>query len=429
MQNLLFVAMQKKINLWCLGSAILCLLLTNTSTLCADEVIHWNNVLLNSIREERTPPPAASRKMAIAHIAIYDAVNSIAQTHEPYLFFMPAPADLPLDAAIAAAAHTALSATFPQFRATYDQELADSLNQIPDGPNEDVAVWLGQAAANAILVARSSDLDKAVPIGSPPAAGAGVWKPTPSAFAPYLLPGWSAMPTFAMRSPNQFNASGPPRLKSEQYARDFNRVKSIGRKVSLSRTADQTQIALFWADGPGTATPPGHWNEIAQQVAAEWGLPTVQNARLFALLNITLADAAIAAWNMKFEYYLWRPVTAIREADLDGNAKTQKDVSWEPLINTPPFPGYVSGHSTFSSSAATLLKLFFGTDKVAFTTSSDGLPGVSRPFHSFSDAAAEAGQSRIYGGIHFDFDDKDGQKAGKQLANYIFSQNLGIIEP
>jgi membrane-associated phospholipid phosphatase len=150
---------------------------------------------------------------------------------------------------------------------------------------------------------------------------------------------------------------------------------------------------------------------------------------LFALLNITLADAAIAAWNMKFEYYLWRPVTAIREADLDGNAKTQKDVSWEPLINTPPFPGYVSGHSTFSSSAATLLKLFFGTDKVAFTTSSDGLPGVSRPFHSFSDAAAEAGQSRIYGGIHFDFDDEDGQKAGKQLANYIFSQNLGIIEP
>lgn len=416
--------MWQKFGLWCLGPAFVCLLSTDISALRADEVIHWNNVLLNSVRAERTPPPAASRKMAITHIAIYDAVNSIVQSHEPYLFFMPAAGDLPLDAAIAAAAHSTLSDMFPQFQAIYDLELTESLSQIPDGPDEDAAVLLGQAAATEILAARASDPDGTVLPGSLPAAGPGVWKPTPPALVSYLLPGWAVMPPFAMRTPDQFRKSGPPRLISGEYTRDFNRVNSIGSRISTTRTADQTQIALFWADGPGTATPPGHWNEIAQQAAVHLELPSAENARLFALLNITLADAAIAAWDMKFDYYLWRPISAIREADLDGNPKTQKDSTWEPLINSPPFPGYVSGHSTFSGSAATLLKHFFGTDQVAFTTSSDGLPGVWRSFNSFSYAAAEAGQSRIYGGIHFDFEDKDGQQAGKQLADFVFAHLL-----
>lgn len=414
----------QKFSLWCLGPAFVCLLLTDTSAIRADEVIHWNDVLLDSVRAERTPPPAASRKMAITHIAIYDAVNSIVQSHDHYLFFMPAPADLPLDAAIAAAAHATLIETFPQFQAIYDLELADSLSLIPDGPDKNAAVWLGQAAADAILAERASDPAGTVPSGSPPAPGPGVWKPTPPAFAPYLLPGWADMPPFAMLVPDQFRRPGPARLKSGEYTKDFDRVKRLGRKFSTTRTADQTEIALFWADGPGTATPPGHWNEIAQSVAVQQHLSSAENARLFALLNITLADAAIAAWDMKFEYYLWRPITAIREANLDGNPKTEQDSTWEPLINTPPFPGYVSGHSTFSGSAATLLKRFFGTDKIAFTTSSDGLPLVMRNFSSFSAAADEAGQSRIYGGIHFDFEDKDGQQAGKQLADYVFSQLL-----
>ena len=405
-------------------TAVVCLFLTDSLAHGADGVIHWNNVLLNSVRAERTPPPAASRKMAIIHIAIYDAVNSITQSHTPYLFFTPMSPDLPQEAAIASAAHTTLSALFPQFQLIYDMELANTLSQIPDGPNKNAAVGLGQQAASAILAERSSDPNGLVPPGNAPLPGAGVWKPTPPAGAPYLLPGWAYMPGFAMLVPDQFRRPGPPKLKSGEYTKDFNRVKSIGSKFSTTRTADQTQIAVFWADGPGTATPPGHWNVIAQEVAAQEELSTAENARLFALLNITLADAACVAWDMKFEYYLWRPITAIREANLDNNPKTQPDSTWEPLINTPPFPGYVSGHSTFSGSAATLLKRFFGSDKIAFTTSSDAMPGVFRSFNSFSEAADEAGQSRIYGGIHFDCDDKDGQQAGEQLANYVFSHFL-----
>jgi PAP2 superfamily len=416
--------MWQKFSRWCSITAIVGLLLTDALARGADEVIHWNSVLLDSVRAEKTPPPAASRKMAITHIAIYDAVNSITQNHAAYQFFTPMSADLPQDAAIASAAHTTLSALFPQFQLIYDMELADTLSQIPDGPNKNAAVVLGQEAATAILAERSSDPNGTVPPGNTPLPGAGVWKPTPPAGAPYLLPGWADMPGFAMLVSDQFRRSGPPNLKSGEYTRDFNRVKSIGSKDSTTRTADQTQIALFWADGPGTATPPGHWNVIAQDVAAQVELSTAENARLFALLNITLADAACVAWDMKFEYYLWRPITAIREANLDNNPKTQPDSTWEPLITTPPFPSYVSGHSTFSGSAATLLKRFFGSDNVSFTTSSDAMPGVFRSFNSLSEAADEAGQSRIYGGIHFDFDDKDGQQAGKQLADYVFSHFL-----
>jgi PAP2 superfamily len=416
--------MWQKLSNWRLIAAIVCVFLTDTVALGADEVIHWNSLLLNSVRAEMTPPPAAARKMAITHIAIYDAANSIAQCRAPYLYFAPMSDDLPLDAAIASAAHTTLSALFPQFQLIYDMELADTLSQIPDGPNKNAAVSLGQDAAMAIIAERSGDPDGTVPPGSAPPPGAGIWKPTPPAFVPFLLPGWAEMPPFAMRVTDEFRRHSPPKLKSGEYTKDFNRVKSMGSKVSKTRTADQTQIALFWADGPGTTTPPGHWNLIAQDVAVQEELSTSENARLFALLNITLADAAIVAWDMKFEYYFWRPITAIREANLDNNPRTHADSAWEPLINTPPFPGYVSGHSTFSGSAATLLRRFFDNDRIAFTTSSDAMPGVFRSYKSFSEAADEAGQSRIYGGIHFDCDDKVGQQAGRQLANYVFSHFL-----
>ena len=404
--------------------AFVCLILTLTPILRADEVLRWNNLLLDSVRAELTPPPIASRKMAITHIAIYDAVNSIVQNHEPYIFFTPAPIDLPLNAAIAQAAHDTLSALFPLFN--YDTELHATLDLIPDSPQKTAAMQLGREAALAILAHRAGDPSGTVASGSPPALAPGVWRPTPPANASYLLPGWAAMPPFAMLVPDQFRRPGPPRLQSGEYSKSFNRVKSIGHKLSTVRTADQTQIAFFWADGPGTATPPGHWNVIAQTVASQFELSSVENAHLFALLNITLADAAIVAWDMKFEYYFWRPITAIREANLDGNHKTQQESTWEPLINTPPFPGYVSGHSTFSGSAAALLKRYFGTDKVAFSTTTDSLPlhGVYRSFPSFSAAADEAGQSRIYGGIHFDFDDKDGQQAGQHLADYVFEHLL-----
>jgi membrane-associated phospholipid phosphatase len=222
-----------------------------------------------------------------------------------------------------------------------------------------------------------------------------------------------------MTSAGQFPPADPPPLTSREYAAGFNEVKALGGRDSAARTADQTVIAWFWNDAEGTATPVGHWNRIAQVVARDRGLGLADNARLFALLNITLADAGILCWECKFRYSYWRPVTAIREADRDGNPATDPDPTWISLLTTPNFPSYTSGHSSFSGAAATALALFFGTDEVRFRVGSDGLPGVVRGFPGFWAAAEEAGRSRIYGGIHYDFDNREGLASGNALAAYV----------
>src|SRR5262249_50021577 len=191
------------------------------------------------------------------------------------------------------------------------------------------------------------------------------------------------------------------RLDSATWAADYHEVQAFGAAVGSFRTAEQSEIAQFWADGAGTETPPGHWNHIAREVVAMTGTSLEKSARLFALLNIAMADAAICAWDAKYTYNFWRPVTAIRSGDTDGNPATTPDSSWSSFIVTPSFPDYVSGHSAFSAAAATVLAFFYGTDDIPFTTGSDALPGVFRSFPSFSAAAVEAAMSRIYGGIHF----------------------------
>jgi membrane-associated phospholipid phosphatase len=213
-------------------------------------------------------------------------------------------------------------------------------------------------------------------------------------------------------------------LSSETYTADYKEVKALGAAVGSSRTAEQDQIALFWADGAGTETPPGHWNSIAQNVAAARGNTMEQNARLFALLNIAMADAAICAWDTKHFYNFWRPVTAIRNGDTDGNAATIRDPNWSSFLATPPFPDYPSGHSTFSGAASRVLAHFYGTDDIAFTTGSDFLPGVTRSFTSFSAAASEAAISRLYGGIHFRSANEDGLAAGVAIGEWTFTRFL-----
>jgi membrane-associated phospholipid phosphatase len=213
---------------------------------------------------------------------------------------------------------------------------------------------------------------------------------------------------------------------------DFNQVKTLGAKNSPVRTSDQTEIAQFWSDGAGTYTPPGHWNQIAEEVALQRNTSLMDEARLFALLNIALADAAIAAWDAKYAYEFWRPVTAIQQADFDNNPQTtagrrhsERNTAWDSLIGTPLLPEYVSGHSTFSGAADAILANFFG-DNVGFTTTSSGLPGASRSYNNFAAAADEAGISRIYGGIHFLAADVDGLATGRALGNYVFDNFLVI---
>src|ERR1051325_6494990 len=212
-------------------------------------------------------------------------------------------------------------------------------------------------------------------------------------------------------------------LYSAQWAFDFNLTKELGRSDSAARTAEQSEIARFWADGPGTVTPPGHWNIIARDLALQRGNTLDQNARLFALLNIAEADAAIIAWDCKYAFNFWRPITAIPNADIDGNPDTVSDPTWTPFLVTPNFPEYISGHSTFSGAAAAVLGVVFGSADLSFTTTSEDMPGTPRTFSSFSQAAQEAGMSRIYGGIHFLSANVNGLSSGGALGLYV-AQNL-----
>jgi membrane-associated phospholipid phosphatase len=375
----------------------------------ADVVTDWNTAALDAIRAGSTAPPIASRSLGILHISIYDAVNGIARTHESYLVQSAVSSSASREAAASAAAHEALINLFPASASSFNALHAAILSAIPNGPQKAAGIVWGEFVANQILAARANDGSNAI-VPPPGGSGLGVWIPTPPAYLPYALPQWGFVTPFAMNSGSQFRPPGPPPLDSQQYADDYDEVKQLGAAVGSTRTAEQTEIALFWADGAGTETPPGHWNSIAQIIADERGNTLEQNARLFALLNIALADAAICAWDAKYEFHFWRPVTAI--------AYVEPELHWMSFIVTPPFPDYISGHSTFSAAAATVLELFYGTNNLPFTTGSDFLPGVYRSFPTCLGAAEEAAVSRVYGGIHFRSASEDGLEAGISIGDW-----------
>jgi hypothetical protein len=385
-------------------------------------VLAWNQATLEAIRFANTPPPAAARHLALVHLALFDAANAIDGRYANYRPQHGAPKSASPQAAAAAAANTILRLTYPPFTVTWDAMLQSQLLALPDGSAESEGVSWGRSVARRLLEEREFDgsnfgVDYR-PFGSP-----GHWEPTPSLFASALLPQWPGVIPFGLRSGDQFRPPPPPGLETEEWARDLEEVRTLGAETSVLRTSEQTEIAWFWADGPGTETPPGHWNSIARQVAERRDLDLVEAARLFALLNAALADAGIASWDAKYAYDLWRPITAIRKADLDGNPATLPDPAWRPLISTPPFPEYVSGHSTFSAAAAAVLSDFCGTDGFPFTLPSDGLFQATRSWQRFSEAALEAGRSRVYGGIHFSAANREGYRLGNEVGVWT-SRNL-----
>jgi membrane-associated phospholipid phosphatase len=408
MKNMLFAFC--KTGTWSIATALLIATLAH-----ADVVTDWNNAALDAIRNGHTAPPIASRSLAILHISIHDAVNGIVRTYDQYLVQGAVPASASREAAASTAAHEALVNLSPTAASSFDALHAAILATIPDGPQKTAGIVWGEFVAEQILAARANDGSDAI-VPPPGGSGLGVWVPTPPAFLPYLLPQWGFVMPFAMSSSSQFRPPGPPSLDSQRYASDYNEVKELGAAVGSTRTDVQTQIALFWADGTGTETPPGHWNSIAQILAAAQGNTLEENARLFALLNIAMADAAICAWDAKYTFDFWRPVTAI--------AFAEPELNWMSFIVTPPFPDYVSGHSTFSGAAATVLPWFFGTNDLPFTTGSDFLPGVYRSFSTCLDAAEEAAMSRIYGGIHFRSASEDGLQAGINIGEWTATHHL-----
>ena len=385
----------------------------------ADVVTDWNAILIDAVRTDGTNPPVMTRRSAMVHTAIYDAVVGIEGGFAPYHVTDPAPAGASAEAAAAAAAHAVLVAVFPAQAATFDVELAASLAAIPGGQAKDDGLAWGEQVAAQILDLRADDgSGNAVAYETP--LGAGWWVPTPPAFAPALVPQWPHVTPWCMSRGSQFRVEAPPPLINARYTADYDEVLRLGDVDSPFRTADQSEIALFWNDGAGSNTPPGHWQDIARSLGEAQGNSLLQNARMLALVTIAQADAAIVSWDNKYHWDNWRPYTGIHEADTDGNPATQPDTTWSSFITTPPFPTYTSGHSTFSGGSSRILAHFFGTDDIAFSAGSDGTPGVTRSFSSLSEAAEEAGQSRIYGGIHWQYDNTGGLVSGRALADHVF---------
>jgi hypothetical protein len=408
----------------------------------ADAVTDWNETATSAgfaagLDNEFgcVDPLHESRILAMMHVAIHDALNAIDRRFQPYAFDGQAPAGTSPESAVAAAAHDVLVAVFPQLPSELgltpaaavdlvEAAYAAALAAIPDTPAKAQGILIGQAAAAAILDLRDADGSETPPfLDSTYVPGP---NPGDFQFIPGLpfaaFPNWGNVTTFVLTSSSQYRPKAPYAMTSKKYAADFNEVKSLGAGDSTTRTADQTEIALFWVEG----SPQG-WNRIARIVSLQHGLDLWQNARLFGLLNLASADAYIADFENKYFYEFWRPITAIRGADNDGNADTVADLTWDSLVGTPPVPEYPSGHSGQGGAMSEVLARFFG-DKVSFSTTATTQPGITRSFTSFSQAAEENGNSRIYVGFHFRHAVTEGIKLGSKVGKVAFNHYLQPVQ-
>jgi hypothetical protein len=432
--------------------------------LTTNAVLRWNTIALDAVANDVRPgfgdqagPTRTSRALAIVQLAVFDAVNSIVRQYTPYLVQRRFISTASKDAAVAQAAHDTLSALYPKQKAKFDAALKATLDAVPDGPRQNRACAAGHFAASMILAARAHDgSNKTMAYTATAAPGRFMVFPGEP---PALGPQWGEVRPFAIQSPHQFLVTPPPALNSVAYADAYNEVKNYGGdgvNTPTLRTPEQTLIGKFWAyDGtPGLGTPPRLYNQIAQVLARQQGMDVMQDARLFALVNMAMADSGIACWACKYQFDFWRPVRGIRQVGPngenldDGNPLTTADPNWTPLgapatnatggkMNfTPPFPAFDSGHATFGAALFETLKDVIGRDNVTFILVSDEYNGknrdadgtirplISRTFHSFGAAAEENGQSRIYLGIHWKFDKVEGIKEGTAIADYAFASFL-----
>jgi hypothetical protein len=376
-------------------------------------VIVWDTNAQTAIWDVAGQQPAnvSGRSFAIVSGAVYDAVNAIAGTpYQPYLVAPPARGFESTDAAVAAAAHDVLVAMFPEQAQRLREQYEQFLATIPDGRSKRAGVTVGAQAAAAMIAARANDGafgDQTWLVGSEP----GQWRPTPPGFA--NTGAWFAyMKPFLIPDPAMFRTAGPPALSSRTYAREVNEIKQVGSATSTARTADQTEAAIWWHD----RRSPG-W-EIKRQLATTQRLNALQTARLFAMSDIAITDAAIACGNERQRWAFWRPITAIQLADTDSNPRTTADPDWTPLLVTPAQPDYPSGNTCGNGARMALYATFFGTDNIPFSGFSVDT-GTRRHFHSFSQATAEVIEARIWGGIHFRTADVNGAQLGQAVADYI----------
>ena len=381
-------------------------------------VTEWNQqaITLALLPDSALTSGPQARVMAIVHVAVHDAVNGITEKYETYLSPGPAPSNASPEAAAIAAAHHALKNLFQSQSASLDAFYESSLAAHGLSEN-DPGIAYGRSAAAAILALRANDHSAQAQFdyNAPGAGTAGVWVRLND--APAQLPGWGNVTPFVLRSGSQFRPDPPNALDSKQYGKDYNEIKEIGALNSSTRTNEQTQIALFWRNSSNAI-----WNPVLSQVIETRNLNISETARAFALMYLAAADAGIACWDAKYTYNFWRPITAIKGGDSDGNESTAADAAWAPLIATPPHPEYPSAHATNSSSMATVLEsLFDDNPGVPIVVT---LTGITRQWRTFSEAVDEVIEARIYSGIHFRTSDEAGARLGPKVARFVMKHAL-----
>jgi hypothetical protein len=397
------------------------------STAALDPVAQWNAALLHVVRTPGAQPATVhpTRSFAILHAAVYDAVNAIDRTHAPYLVRLTDVAPgASQDAAAATAAYEVLVALYPSFAASLADELQRSLAPVPDGPAKAEGMRVGAEVAVRTLALRRDDGSADQPTPYVFGNAAGDYQSTPPNFpAQPVFTHWGRVTPFALKRAHQFRPGHPPALASRPYADAVEEIRAVGTATGSAASADQALTGRFW-NGPIQ----NYWNEIAQTAARSHHLTTAESARLFALLDLTIADAVIAFYDAKYTYNLWRPVTAVRAADADRNRATTGDASWLPEVGTtPPDPSYPGAHAVVSAASEAVLASFFGTDRLDLAVASEVLPGVERSFVTLSDAEREATLSRIYAGVHFRFDLTAGERLGRDVAGFVTERLLAPV--
>jgi hypothetical protein len=402
-------------------------LLMSSALARADVVLDWNAVMLNTMGSQIPPlnPFAQARFAAITHTAVFEAVNAITGDYEPYLGTITAPPGASAEAAVVAAAHGVLKNYFPSSAVNLDVARETSLAAIPDGQAKDDGIAVGEAAAAAMIEARANDGSAPAEFYLPSSANPDEWQTTPGCPATGgILLHWRNVTPFGIESSDQFRSDPPPALTSNKYTKDYNEVKEVGELNSIGRPQDRSDVARYFA----TAVPVHIWSQAITQASTAQRKSLSENARAFALLMMAISDGAISTFDTKYDYLFWRPITAIRVADADGNPRTAPDVAWTSFITAPCFPSYPSAHATRSGAGRVIAEKIFGKDGHDITLSHPGIPDVTLHYTNFSQITDDIDDARVYGGIHFSFDQEAGARQGRRVGSYVYKNTLRCSE-
>ena len=400
-------------------AAVCSVLCIGASTAQADVIFDWNGI---AIRTLTTPPGVnpffQARFMAITQLAVFEAVNAINGGYESYLGTPAAPPGASAEAAAIAAAHKVLVTYFPAASAALDADRAASLAAIPNSPAKTAGITVGEAAALAMIANRVNDGSAPVPPYIPSPGAPGEWQLTPGCAAGALAQ-WPTMKPFGIQNPAEFVPVPPPALGSNLYVKDYREVKSVGAIDSTERPPDRADVTRYYA----ALSPTQAMNMAAQQLSAARGDSLSENAWALALLNMTINDAFIVSFKTKYQYNLWRPVTAVRLGDTDGNRKTDPDPLFSPFISTPCFPSYPSNHAAGTNSGLEILRRIYGAAGHSLTMPHPTLP-LTLHYSALKQIADDVDDARVFGGIHFRFDQVEGGRLGREVATDVYKHNL-----